>query len=60
LELPPKVIQKHPLIKGPIALAILKIVQEDPTLTFTNISKKLKQYDPPFETIPHTTTIMRY
>jgi hypothetical protein len=41
-------------------LAILKIVQEDPTLTFTDIGKKLKQHDPPFETIPHRTTIMRY
>jgi hypothetical protein len=41
-------------------LAILKIVQEDPTLTFTDIGKKLKQNDPPFETIPHRTTIMRY
>jgi hypothetical protein len=60
LELPPTVIQKHRLIKCQIALAILKIVQEDPTLTFTDIGKKLKQYDPPFETIPHRTTIMRY
>jgi hypothetical protein len=31
LEIPAKVMQKHRLIKGPIALAILKIVQEDPT-----------------------------
>jgi hypothetical protein len=60
LELPPKVIQKHRPIKGPIALAILKIVEEDPTLTFTDIGKKLKLHDPPFETILHRTTIMRY
>jgi hypothetical protein len=60
LELPPKAIQKHRLIKGPIALAILKIVQEDPTLTFTDIGTKLKQHDPPFETIPHRTSIQRY
>ncbi|KAI3661919.1 hypothetical protein MP638_005960 [Amoeboaphelidium occidentale] len=56
-ELPPKVIQKHRLIKGPIALAILKIVQEDPTLTFTDIGKRLEEHDPPFETIPHRTSI---
>jgi hypothetical protein len=31
LVLPLKEIQKHRLIKGPVALAILKIVQEDPT-----------------------------
>jgi hypothetical protein len=60
LELRPKVIQKHRLIKGPVALAILKIVQEDLTLTLTNISKKLKQHDPPFETIPQRTSIQRY
>jgi hypothetical protein len=41
-------------------LAKLKIVHEDPTLTFTNIGKKLKQHDPPFETIPHGTSIQRY
>jgi hypothetical protein len=42
LELPPKVIQKHRLIKVPVASAILKIVQEDTTLTFTDIGKKFK------------------
>jgi hypothetical protein len=57
LELPAKVIQKLRLIKGPVALAILKIVQEDPTLTFTDIGKQLKQNDTPFETIPHRTSI---
>jgi hypothetical protein len=41
-------------------LAILKIVQEDPTLTLTDIGKKLKHHDPPFVTIPYRTNIQRY
>ncbi|KAI3657842.1 hypothetical protein MP638_001680 [Amoeboaphelidium occidentale] len=60
LELPPKVVQRHRLIKGPLALTILEIVREDPTVTFTDIGKKLEQHDPPFETIPHRTSIQRF
>jgi transposase len=60
LQLPPKVIHKHRLIEGTLALAILSIVKEDPFLEFTKIAEKLKQHDPPFETIPHRTSIQRY
>ncbi|KAI3659464.1 hypothetical protein MP638_004526 [Amoeboaphelidium occidentale] len=49
LQLPPKVVRRHRVIQGHMALAILDI-----------IANELKQHDPPFETIPHRTSIQRY
>jgi hypothetical protein len=60
LQLPAKVIQKHRLIKGQISLAILDIVKNNPFIQFQQIANELKQHDPPFETIPHGTSIQRY
>jgi hypothetical protein len=61
LELPPKVVLRDRLIKGPLALAFLGMVREDPNLTFTDIGKKLEQHDhPPCDTIPHRTSIQSF
>jgi hypothetical protein len=43
-----------------MALAILDIVKNNPFIQFQQIANELKQHFPPFETIPHGTSIQRY
>jgi transposase len=43
-----------------MALAILDMVKNNPFIQFQQIANELKQHDPPFETIPHRTSIQRY
>ncbi|KAI3655978.1 hypothetical protein MP638_006445 [Amoeboaphelidium occidentale] len=60
LQLPPKVVRRHRVIQGYMALAILDIVKNNPFIQFQQIANELKHHDPPFETIPQRTSIQRY